>query len=373
MWWKNIIGQKKIINQLKKSIYQNRIPHAQIFLGETGFGTLALSIAYASEILYQENIKNIEKIKKLIHGDLHFFFPTIQNENYLISRNLFLSDWIKFIYKNFYISIDEWYNFIKINNQQGVINTKDVDLIFNTIKLKSIEGGSKIIIIWMIDKINLVSANKFLKILEEPPINTYFILIAENKYKIISTILSRCQIINIPPIKNEDIINNLYEKYKYSKREIYDFIRKSNGNWNIILQLIHKINRNEEFEKYLIIWVRLAFQIKKQPKFLIELNNLSLILSNFGREKQKKFLNYSLEFFRQAWINNYSIDSLIYLNINQNQFNWSVFSKYINQKNIVLILKEISKANFYIERNANSKIVFLNLLIVLSKFLHKSM
>lgn len=372
MWWENVIGQKKIIKQLKSSIELVRVPHAQMFIGDSGFGSLALAIAFAWEILYSENPNNRSKLEKFMHSDLHFFFPTIKDDQYEINSKSSLSEWKKFIQKNPYSSLNDWYNYIKIDNKQGIISVKEIETILSKISLKSVERGSKIIILWMIEKMHDSAASKFLKLLEEPPENTYFILITEREFKILPTILSRCQITKIPPINSEEIYEQLIKISKYNEEKIRSLIHKSCGNWNKILKLINENNENETFEKYIIEWTRCAFKAKKNPKALKDLNDLSLILSRMGREQQKKFLNYSLEIFRQALMNNYSIDSLVYLQLSTNNFNWKIFSQYIHGGNISSILEELSKAIYYIEQNANSKILFFNILISLTRFLHQT-
>lgn len=373
MWWNKIIGQKKIVNQLKYVIKVNRIPHAQMFIGESGYGSLALAIAFASEVLYRENIKNKFKIMNLMHFDLHFLFPTIKKVNCDAVSHNFCNDWIKFINNNIYASLQDWYYFIGNKTHQGFINVKDIDSISNKIVLKSLEGKSRFIIIWMMDKMNEVASNKFLKLLEEPPKDTYFILLVDDENLVLKTIISRCQIMYIPPINDEDIyikLNEINAKIINQNDEnmMNKLIYQSNGNWNKVMELLHQIDENIKFEEYLISWLRFSFQITKKPQMLNQLYRLALVLSELGKEKQKRFLNYVLEVFRQAYIYNFNVKSLNKFKLSKYNFNWVIFTKHVNHNNISLILEEISKSFYYIERNANSKILFLNLLISFNRF-----
>lgn len=370
MWWKQIIGQKKIINDLKYSIEYNRVPHAQIFIGNFGYGSLALAVAFACEILYRENIKNKFKLEQLMHLDLHFSFPIIKKLNCEVTSNFFLNDWIKFVKNNIYGSLNDWYNFIGNQDYQGIINVKEIEIIFHKISLKSLEGGSKIMIIWMMDKMNEAASNKFLKLLEEPPKDTYFILLIHDENVVLKTIISRCQIIYIPPINDEDIYKELDKRNHENKDVVHQLVYQSNGNWTRILTMLNELDENDKFEDYLIHWLRYAFKLKKNPKILQQIHNLSLFLSQLGKEEQKRFIDYALEIFRQAYIYNFQIKDLQNLKLSKHNFNWKIFTKYIHKNNINLILEELSKSFFYIEKNANSKILFLNMLISVSRFLY---
>lgn len=370
MWWNKIIGQKKIISQLQSSIQSNRVPHAQMFIGEFGYGSLALAVAFASEMLYRENIKNQFKIEQFMHFDLHFSFPIIKKSNFDIVSNSFLNYWKKFIKNNIYGSLQDWYDIIGNKDEQGSISVKEIEVIFDKVYLKSLEGGSKFMIIWMMDKMNEVASNKFLKLLEEPPKDTYFILLVNDENMVLKTILSRCQIIYVPPINDQDLYVQLNKKIINNDDLINKLIYQSNGNWNKILIILNRLNENEKFEEYLICWLRYAFQVKKYPQVLKKIYNLSLLLSQLGKEEQKRFLEYTLEVFRQAYIYNFNIKSLQNFKLSKYNFNWVIFTKYINHNNISVILKEISQSCYYIDRNANAKILFLNMLISLGRFFY---
>lgn len=373
MWWNQIVGQKKIINQLKYSIEYNRVPHAQIFIGKLGYGSLALALALSCEILYRENVKNKFKLEQLMHLDLHFSFPSIKRLNAEAISDIFINDWIKFIKKNIYASLNDWYTFIDNKDSQGVINVKEVEIISYKMFLQSLEGGSKFMIIWMMDKMNEVASNKLLKLLEEPPKNTYFILIVNDEDLVLKTIISRCQIIYVSPINDEDIykeLNKLNNRINTNKDLIDQLVYQSSGNWNKVLKILNQLDKNEKFEEYLIYFLRHGVQIKKKIQVLKNLNKLSLFLSELSKEDQKRFINYTLEIFRQAFIYNFKIQKLQNLKLSKNNFNWENFTKYIHKNNINLILEALSKSFYYIDRNANSKILFLNMLISISNFLH---
>ncbi|MCB9201689.1 MAG: DNA polymerase III subunit delta' [Flavobacteriales bacterium] len=372
MNWNQIVGQQKIINDLQQSINENRISHAQLFVGNPGYGTLPIALAYATEILKRDNPQNEQKIEKLMHADLHFSFPTVKDANHDSMSKFYQNDWKEFLQKNPYGTINDWYNHISVDKKQGIINVKEMEDILSQFSLKSLEGGFKVMIIWMVDKMHESSANKFLKLLEEPPEKSLFILVTDDDEKLLPTITSRCQITKIPRIEDNQIQEKLQEITDLDEQKILDIVKGCNGDWNQVQKMISHDEVFSEFESYLIDWTRSAFRAKKNPKVLRNIHSLSETLSSLGREKQKQFLNFSSEIFRQALMQNYQVEDLVYRKLDKDNFNWKAFSGFIHGANIEDILEQLNEANYHIERNANSKIIFLNLLISLTRYIHAS-
>ena len=366
MKWEQIIGQQSIKNLLKDSIRDSRVGHAQLFVGEEGFGVLPLALAMAREIFERENPASVHKVENLNHLDLHFSFPVFSEKNVSLSKRFF-DNFREMILENPYSSFDDWTSFLESENKQFFISADEAEDIGQRFNLKSFEGGSKILIVWRADKMNDAAANKILKFLEEPPKNTFIILCAPTTNDILPTILSRCQLVNIPRINDEDILENLPNKE--TAREI---AYQAQGDWNLAKSFSEKNISVSEFETLFIQWVRNAFQAKKKPEVLREIVKWARQISEWNREKQMKFLNYCIEIFRLAMLQNYGNDNLVYKKLSEGNFNWQSFSKFIHGANIVSIVEEITDASYHISRNANSKIVLTDMGIKLTRYIHKS-
>lgn len=366
MKWDEIIGQQSTKKLLKDSIHDGRVGHAQLFVGEEGFGVLPLALAMAQEIFEKENPASVHKVENLNHLDLHFSFPVFSEKNVSLSKRYF-DNFREMILENPYSSFDDWTSFLESENKQFFISADEAEDIGQRFNLKSFEGGSKILIVWRADKMNAAAANKILKFLEEPPKNTYIILCAPSTNDILPTILSRCQIVNVPRIADEDITASL--KGHDSAKEI---AYQAQGDWNLAKSFLANNAGASDFESLFIQWVRNAFQAKKKPEVLREIVKWARQIAEWNREKQLKFLNYCIEIFRLALLQNYGNDNLVYKKLGEGNFNWQSFSRFIHGANIVSIVEEITEASYHISRNANSKIVLTDMGIKLTRYIHKS-
>ena len=375
MNFSKILGQEHLKNHLIKSTDNGRIPHAQLFVGKEGSGTLPMAIVYAQYILCSTSDDKDAcalKCSKLMHPDLHFAFPVATND--IIKKhpvsNLFLEDWRNFIRLNPYGNLFEWLQSIGIENKQGQIGVDEAEEIVKALKLKSYEGGYKIMIIWMAEKMNISAANKLLKSLEEPPEKTVYILVSENEEQLITTIKSRCQVLHFPLLSEADITKCLIEKEGTDKPIAKQIAQQANGNINKALHLLHNDNADEQFEQWFITWVRAAFKAKGNASVIQLLIEWSETIAKTGRETQKRFLNYCLQFFRQALLLNYDAESLVFLHPKTPNFKLEKFAPFIHSGNILDINKELNDAIYHIERNGNAKIILLDLSIKLTRLLH---
>ncbi|MCX8676831.1 MULTISPECIES: DNA polymerase III subunit delta' [unclassified Apibacter] len=371
MKWDEIIGQQNLKKQLQNSIKEDRISHAQLYIGKPGYGVLPLALAYASEVICKQSEKCLLQINRLQHPDLHLSFPTINNTTE--KKEAISSDYIKqfreFIIEDPYRDINQWYAYINEDKKQGIISVKEIENIIDNLNLKSFEGGYKVQIIWMVETMRVEAANKLLKILEEPPAKTLFILIAEDDKKILPTILSRCQKITVNALENNEISDHLQNRFSLDKETADILAKRADGDWDVACKLIKNNTLQEEFEKYFIRWNRAAVMAPKKPQFLREIVDWSLEISAWGREKQKNFLQFCAETFRQALLQNYESSSLVNNPLTYENFKWDNFSHFVHGKNIEDILEEINNAFFHIERNGSAKIIFLDMGIKLTRFL----
>ncbi|NJB81245.1 DNA polymerase III subunit [Wenyingzhuangia aestuarii] len=372
MLFNKIIGQKHLINHLKTTVDNGRIAHAQLFVGKEGVGTLAMAIAYAQYILCNNNETCNLKIEKLQHPDLHFSFPTAVNDKvkkHPVS-NLFLEDWRSFVKEQPYGSLFQWYQHLGIENKQGQIGVDEAEEIVKSLKLKAYEGGYKIMIIWMAEKMNNAAANKLLKLIEEPPAKTIFILVVEQKELLINTILSRCQLLEFPLLSEENIAEALIENQNSFPAEAQKIAHRAEGSYKKALELLKKEGNDLEFEQLFIIWVRAAFKARGNASVIQDLIQWSDTIAAMGREKQKQFLTFCLQFFRQALLFNYGAKDLVFMQPETSGFTIDKFAPFIHGGNIESINNELNDAIYHIERNGNAKLVLLDTSIKLTRLLH---
>ncbi len=374
MYFDNVLGQELIKKHLIKSIDEGRIPHAQLFVGEDGFGTLAMAIAYAQTILTKTS-KNPSatrlKCEKFQHPDLHFSFPVASTDKVKSSpiSDYFLEEWREFITETPYGTLFDWMQHIGIEKKQGIINVHEASEISKKLSLKSYEGGFKIMIIWNADRMNNETENKLLKLIEEPPEKTILLLTSAKEEDIIKTITSRCQTIYFHRINEEIIEKQLVKDLNLDENQAKQIAHQCEGNYNKAVHLA-KNNGNElAFEQWFVTWVRSAFRAKGNASVIHDLIDWSNELASQGREVQKQFLQYCLQFFRQALLLNYGSSELVFL-APQTDFKLEKFAPFVHSGNILAIEEEISKAQLHIERNGNAKIIFLDLSIQLTRFLH---
>lgn len=381
MKFSDIVGQNHLKNHLVNSVQKGRIPHAQLFIGPEGSGTLPMALAYAQYIICNNKGSENEggsaacnlKFDHLQHPDLHFVYPVATNDS--IKSNAtsddFLSTWIDFLKETPYGSVNDWYEAIGIQKKQGNISVHEAASILKKLILKPFEGGYKVMIIWMAEKMNTEAANKLLKLLEEPTDKTVFILIAEDEKAILQTILSRCQILHFNALNEQEIVQGLIEKESCDEVDAYSIAKQAQGNYNKALKLRYNITNEYPFDEWFVTWVRAAFRANKNARVVSDLIKWSDEIAAIGREKQKLFLNHCMELFRQALLLNYSTSELVYMEPKVENFKLKNFAPFVNEHNILEIYQEIEDATYHIERNGNAKMIFTDLSIKLTRLIHK--
>jgi DNA polymerase III subunit delta' len=381
MLFSEILGQDHIKNHLTQSAVAGRIPHAQLFVGAEGTGVLAMALAYTQFILCA-NIDNENnggnescniKFKNYSHPDLHFIYPTVTTEDVKTKPKSidFIADWRKFILENPYGSLFDWYSILGVANKQGEIRVDDAQEILKSLALKSYEGGYKIMIVWMADKMNVAASNKLLKLLEEPPEKTVFILISENEEDIIQTIRSRCQVLHFNRLSETIIADALVLKHNIDEKMAMNLAHQAQGNYNKAIQLLKNESDDLPFDEWFVTWVRAAFRAKGNAAAIQDLIAWSDQIASLGREPQKKFLQFCIEMFRQALLLNYESSDLVYIEPKVDKFKLANFAPFVNGNNIHNIFKELSDAIYHIERNGNAKIILTDMSIKLTRLIHK--
>ena len=380
MLFSEILGQDHIMAHLTQSVNNGRVAHAQLFVGPEGSGTLPMAIAYAQYLLCDnknnENIGGDEscnlKFQNLSHPDLHFAFPVATNgviKSHPVS-NHFMIEWRELINEQPYGNLFDWYKKIGIEKKQGQIGVDEAQDIVKSLALKAYEGGYKVMIIWMAEKLNTQAANKLLKLIEEPPNKTIFILIAEDEEQIINTIKSRCQVLHFPPLSEDVIKQGIIKKYSIAQDVAGKIAHQANGNFNKACDLVYQDTEDTLFEEWFVFWIRSAFKAKGNKSAIHDLISWSEDIAKTGRETQKQFLQFCLNFFRQALLMNYKAEQLVYLEPNEG-FKLENFAPFVHGNNILDISDELQDAIYHIERNGNSKIILTDLSIKLTRLLHK--
>jgi DNA polymerase-3 subunit delta' len=381
MLFKEILGLEHIKKHLTLSADAGRIPHAQLFVGPEGSGTLPAAIAYAQYLLCSnsngendgENTACNIKCDSLSHPDLHFAFPVSNSEtvkSHAVS-NHYLTEWREFVKEQSYGNLFDWYQLIGIEKKQGQIGVDEAQDIVKKLALKSYEGGYKVMIIWMAEKMNIAASNKLLKLIEEPPEKTIFLLVCEDEEILINTIRSRCQVIHFPPL-SEDAISKALIESGVVREEALRLAHEANGNFNKALDLMNKDSEDLIFEKWFVQWVRSAFKAKGNKAAIHELILWSEEVAKTGRETQKKFLKYCIAVIRQALLINYGAEELAFMKIHVDGFQLKKFAPFIHENNILEITEELESAIYHVERNGNSKIILTDLSIRLTRLLHRS-
>ena len=379
MLFSNILGQTHIKNHLLKSIENGRIPHAQLFVGKAGSGLLPMALAYAQAILASNHTTGtkahescVTKVAHLAHPDLHFVFPV--NTNQRVKKHpfsaLFMEQWRSFALENTYGTLYDWLAYLGIEKKQGNINVDEAKQMLKTLSLKAYEGGHKIMIIWMADRMNIACANKILKLVEEPPQKTVLLLLTEHQEHILGTIQSRCQKLQFPLLPENVISSQLIEDKHVESKKAKKISSMSNGDYHQALNLLSNLGDGTVFENWFVDWVRTAFKAKGNKSSINALISWSEEIATQGRETQKKFLGYCQETFRQAMLKNYTADSLLLFDAPNTNFSIEKFAPFVHQNNIFEISEALETASYHIERNGNAKIIFTDLSIKLTRLLH---
>ncbi|MFI5217940.1 MAG: ATP-binding protein [Bacteroidia bacterium] len=379
MLFSSIIGQQTVKQRLIQAVQDNRIAHAQLFFGAEGSGSLALAIAFAQYLSCEDRNENDScgkcsscvKYNKLIHPDLHFSYPTAPVKDRKAKSAEYAGEWREAVLENPYLSLQDWYEFIGIENKQGYMSVEESGEIIRHLTLKSYESKYRVMIIWMAEKMRTDASNKLLKIIEEPPDNTIFILVTENYEQIIQTILSRTQLVKVNRVSDKELSDAIKEKFSLSNQEAQRIVHLADGNYNAAQSLAKQESGSIEIEKEFIDWMRMCVLLNKpdkQREYFKMLNDWIDVMAKAGRERQKNFLHYGLEIARECLMTNYADASLVRIN-DEVIPTFSRFVKFINYQNADLFTEELNKASFHIERNANPRILFLDLSFKMNRIL----
>lgn len=365
MQFKNIVGHKKVKKHLIESVKSNRISHAQLFLGDEGNGNFQMALAYAQYVNCEApnetdscgTCSSCIKYENIQHPDLNFFYPSAIGtavKTQPTSRKL-SKEWIEFLKCNEYFEMKDWVDHIGAGQKLAIINKYDSEDIIKSISLKNFESKYKIVLIWWPERMNIECSNKILKVLEEPTPNTLFLLVGHHTDELLTTILSRVQIIKLGSLQPSEIKEGLIDKEGIPEDLADSIANLSNGNFTRALELVRQPDGDELFIDSFQTWMRLCYTVD-----YLKLENWVDHIHKLGRIKQKDFLEYGLRIFRECMIYNYASPSLNRLHQKEARFN-EKFSKFIHGGNILPIISLFEHTHTSILRNAYAKLAFMNL------------
>jgi DNA polymerase-3 subunit delta' len=361
MLFREVIGQEAVKQRLLNTVKENRVSHAQLFLGASGSGTLPLAIAYAQYVSCTNKQENDScntchsciKYNKLVHPDLHFVYPIALSKDSRVSTDV-ISKWRSAFLDNPYMSLGDWFDYLDAENKQATIGTDESTEILRKLSLTTYEAEYKIMVIWMADKMNQSAANKLLKILEEPPDKTLFLLIVEQEDQLLRTILSRTQLVKVYKLSDAELKQALIDNKRVSEEDASRIVHLADGDYNAAIKLLSE-NENAAFNLSMFQqWMRACLKLDF-PKMMAWGDEMASI----GREKQKNFMLYALHILRESLMLSYG-SGLVKLEGEELDF-VKKFSPFIHGGNCTQMIEELNRAYSHIERNANPKILFLDL------------
>ncbi len=367
MLFSEIPGQEDVKKTLINSVKKSHIAHAQLFAGNEGSANLAMALAYGMYINCEDKQENdscgecasCSKFRKLIHPDLHFVFPV--NTTKSVTKDpvsaLFMKEWRSFILSNPYTNIHNWGETIGTENKQLIINTEDSKNIIRSLALKPFEGEYKVMIVWLPELMKTEGANSILKILEEPPVKTIFLMVSNNIDKLLTTIQSRTQKVMISPFTDEEVKKYISEKYSTEEKQATRIAFLADGNMEAAIRMTGETG--EDNHDMFRDWMRLCFILFRKSNNLLELNQWSEAFAAQGREGQKTLLQYGINILRETLVYRHTGQQLVRLQQEDLKF-VEGFSKALTDDMIETVSNRLNETFYHIERNASAKITFMD-------------
>ena len=372
MQFKDIPSNNRVKSQLLHAVENNRLSHAHLFTCEDGSSGLAMALAFA-QYLMCENKSPYDscglcpaclKSEKLIHADLHCIFPVIKGKETSPISDHFVEEWRAAITSNPFITEEEWYLNLGNTNKQGFISVNESNELSKKIVLKPYESSYRVIIIWHAEKMHNPASNKLLKLLEEPPEKTIFILLTSSSENLLETIVSRLQNTTIEPCDENSLTKYLVEKEAVDEKKASEISYFSSGNIGQALKLTKGSDLLEQNTEEFQNWMRMCYKAR-----IIELASWVNIIICWGREQQKGFLQYALHMVRESLVRNFADSSIQKVRKEEEQFTKN-FAPFIHENNAIEIVEEIELAYKHISRNGSSKFIFMDLTLKMVVLLH---
>ncbi|MDR1719712.1 MAG: DNA polymerase III subunit delta [Dysgonamonadaceae bacterium] len=375
MYFRDIIGQDAVKQQLIRSAQSGVVPHARLAYGNEGAGALPLMIAYARYLNCTDrkaddacgHCPSCLKFNNYAHPDLHFAFPVYKkkgkNEDPVCDE--FLNEWRACLKEHPYFSLQSWLNHINAGNAQGLIYTKESDEIIKKLSLKIYEAEYRILILWLAEKMHEKCANKLLKIIEEPYDKTVILLVSNNPEEVIGTIRSRSQLLHIPPIAPEALSNALTTRYDLPPEEAKSIVHLAGGDYLKAQEILENNADQALFLELFIIIMRNCWR-----KDVRNMKAKADDFASLGREKQKLFLSFAQQLIRENFVFRLNEPDMNYMNSDEAAFSEN-FSPYVNERNVVDLMTELELAEKHITQNGNPRMIFFDLSMKIAVLLKK--
>ena len=368
MQFKGIVGQQAVKQRLLNTVKENRVSHAQLFLGPEGSGSLALAVAYAQYLSCEDKqaddscgvCSSCRKYEKYVHPDLHFSYPFFASDKNDTALS-FIEQWREALLAHPYLSLDTWRGYLEAENKQANINIAECHQIIKKLSLKPFESAYKILILWLPEYLDK-EGNTLLKIIEEPQPNTVFLLVAQNQDQILNTILSRTQLVKIPALTFQDVRNNLINEKGQPSQTAEEAAYLSNGNMAEALNMLQ--HETKSYHEAFLDWLRKCYSNKG-----LEMMKFVEALAKYGREGQKNFIRYGISYIREICLILSGAESLVHLPAAEKE-TAKKMAGVMSLDMAEAIDEVLEKAHYAVERNANPKILFLDVSLQIIKILH---
>ncbi|MCY3998757.1 MAG: hypothetical protein OXC92_02145 [Flavobacteriaceae bacterium] len=369
---KEIAGQKHLLERLKSTIRSNKQPHAQLFVDENGYGGLPIALYCSVLLLYspEQLIKKIEQghhtfHKLLEHPDFYALFPLVQSKSH--NTKAFFQQWLNLVSSNPYVSYHQWISQASPGSKQSTITVKEIQSLQSSLELTSFYGGNRVCLIWGLDKMNATASNKFLKLLEEPPSSTYFLLVSESKSSLLPTILSRCQFIDLRPVNRNDLLS-------YSKNQDINIpesfeLKATRGSVRELMDRLNASADSESIETLFSDLLRRCVKFHTNRKFWNEVSQTIDKIVELTREQQNGILSFGKDLIRQAFLRNCEIHPLVYYQ--SRVIDLERLAPYVHDKNYIELIHHFDEHATFLMRNANTKMVFTNLALKISELISR--
>ncbi len=377
MLFADVIGQQLVKQRLLQSVKDERVSHALMFLGPEGSGNLALALAFATYLVCENRSDSDScghcsaciKMNKLVHPDVTFSFPVASRKDEKISKPKsldYIKEWRESVLGNPYLVYTKWVEDLDIENKQGLISVDEAGDIVSRLSLKSVESVYKIVVIWVPERMNTAAANKLLKIIEEPPENTLFFLVAEQFEQMLPTITSRIQLVKVNRLQDEEMISALMKIHDQGAEVARRIAQRSNGNYNEALKILSNDTAEADLNQWFILWMRACFKAD-----VIRITELCDEFAGQSRETQKMYLEHAQSVARECLIINYAERSLIRMEGKELE-DLKRFAPFIHIDNAESFVEELNFASYHLERNANSRILFTDLSFKIHRLIYSA-
>ena len=367
----NIIAQTATLSHLQRLKDENRIPHALLLAGPEGAGALPVALHFARLLLCETPQRTEQRgeqpcgqcsgckmLRKWAHPDLHFVFPVIRPKSASSSRvvsDVWLTEWREQLQEGYYFDLPTWEKRMGIENQQPLIYADESEEMMRKLSLVSSQGGYKIMVIWLPELMHVSCANNMLKLLEEPPQQTLFLLCSQRPEKILPTILSRTQRIDLKALTDQEIAEALQQERGLSSNDAQRIAHAAAGSYTRALRQISVDHDERELLDLFILLMRKCYL-----RDIKEMKAWSELVASWGRERQKTFLIYAQRLVRENFVYNFRLPELNYMTEEESKFSTN-FARFVNERNVIAISEELATAQRDIEQNVNPKIVFFDL------------